>query len=160
MGNTANLPTAISLANNANVTFSQAVSGTFSNAISGNGSLTTQGPGMLTITASNSYTDGTTIGGGTVKITNNFALGSGPITLAGGTLSLSSTTTTTGSIGIQFLYNNGTPITGSAGVAPMSNWNTLSGENFTNKALIDNSAAATTATLTTTGANNDLLGEQ
>ncbi len=147
VGNSASLPGAISLANNANVSFSQSASGTFSNVISGNGSLTAQGPGALTLAVSNTYTGGTTIAGGTVKVANKFALGSGAVTLAGGTLSLAGVL----SIGIQFV-GNGTPVTGCAGVVPMSNWNNLSGSSFTSTALNGYSGAATTATLSTSGA--------
>ncbi|MGA2259547.1 MAG: autotransporter-associated beta strand repeat-containing protein, partial [Thermoguttaceae bacterium] len=94
VGNTASLPTAITLANNANVTFSQVFNGTFSNTISGNGSLVMQGPGALTMTATNTYTGGTIVGGGILAVANNSALGSGAVTLAGGALSLASATTT------------------------------------------------------------------
>jgi autotransporter-associated beta strand protein len=144
VGSTTSLPTTINLANNANVTFSQAVSGTFSNTVTGSGSLTVQGPGALTLAVSNSYTGGTTIANGTVRVINTSALGSGAVALAGGTLSLAGVP----SIGIQFV-GTGTPVNGPAGVAPISNWNNLSGFSFSNTPLVDNSGATTTATLST-----------
>jgi fibronectin-binding autotransporter adhesin len=147
VGNTASLPGAISLANNANVGFNQIVNGTFNSTIGGSGSLTVQGPGALTLTNSNSYTAGTTIAGGTLRTTNTSALGSGQVTLSGGVLSLAGTA----SIGVQFSGFN--PITGMAGVAPMMNWNQLTNSgiwSFSNVALTDNAGAATGATLSTT----------
>ncbi len=164
VGNTASLPGAITVANKANVTFNQAVSGTFSNTISGAGSLTVEGPGALTLAASNSYSGGTLIQGEIVNVVNASALGSGAVTLAGGTLGMASTAPS-GSIGVQFV-GEGNPITGSAGVAPMSNWNSLSpyAISYSNVALTDSSGAATTARLTismlsdgVSGSSNQLL---
>ena len=146
IGSTASLPSAVSLANNANVTFSQTASGAFLNTISGSGGLTAHGPGILILTGSNSYTNGTTIAGGAVEITNNSALGSGAVTLAGGTLSLAMPT----SIGVHFVGNGG-PVTGLAGAVPMSNWNNLSGASFSNVALTDAFGNASSATLSTSG---------
>jgi fibronectin-binding autotransporter adhesin len=145
VGNTASLPGAIRLANNANVTFSQAANGVFYNAVSGSGSMTAQGPGVLTLAASSSYTAGTNIAGCALKVTDSSALGSGPVTLAGGTLSLAGGVP---SIGVQFLGYQGIPIAGPAGAAPMNNWNILSGSSFSNTPLTDNSVATTTAQLT------------
>ena len=51
---------------------------------------------------------------------------------------------------------NGSPVTGSAGAAPMSNWNSLSGSIFSSVPLTDSTGAGTTADLTVTGA---LAGE-
>jgi autotransporter-associated beta strand protein len=64
----------------------------------GVGSLTTTGSGTLTLTANNSYAGGTVVSNGTLALfgpsggatitANNYALGSGSVTLYGGTLKL------------------------------------------------------------------------
>lgn len=51
-----------------------------------NGSLTKSGSGALTISSANTYAGGTTINAGTVNVNNASALGSGTITINGGTL--------------------------------------------------------------------------
>lgn len=78
-----------------------------------------------------------------MKVLTNSALGSGAVTLAGGTLGLAGATST---IGVQFV-GDGIPVTGFAGVMPMNNWNSLSGSSwsFANAALTDNSGVATGA---------------
>ena len=67
---------------------------TLSSVVSGAGSLLLNGPGTLTLSATNTYTGGTTVTGGATLVTahdNNVtgsdALGSGALTLDGGTLS-------------------------------------------------------------------------
>lgn len=57
-----------------------------SNGISA-GSLTKSGNGILTITNANSYSGGTNISAGRVRVGNNSALGTGTITFTGGALS-------------------------------------------------------------------------
>ncbi|WP_296347944.1 autotransporter-associated beta strand repeat-containing protein [Reyranella sp.] len=61
---------------------------TISQAIGGAGGLTKSGAGTLLLSANNSYSGGTTINGGTLRIGSNTALGSGSggITFNGGTL--------------------------------------------------------------------------
>ena len=115
---------------------------TYSGILSGPGGLTKQGAGNLTLTASQSYNGPTVIDGGVLKL----QLGAGA------------------SIGIHFQGNDNSIVTGSAGVVAMSNWNNLAGAYFTNTALVDNSAAATTAHLTVyaagvrnSGSSNQLL---
>ena len=56
--------------------------------LSGSGSLTKVDSGSLILAGVNSFSNGTTLAGGTLKITNNLAIGPGTIVLAGGTLSL------------------------------------------------------------------------
>jgi autotransporter-associated beta strand protein len=58
--------------------------------IQGPGSLVLNGGGRLTINNSNAYTGGTTISSGTLVLSNGvfFPVGTGPITLAGGTLDI------------------------------------------------------------------------
>ena len=72
--------------NNASLVFDHADSVSFSPLISGSGSLTQMGMGRLTLTSSNSYSGGTTLSGGSLSAGNPGCFGTGPITLAGGTL--------------------------------------------------------------------------
>ena len=53
--------------------------------ISGDGSLSTEGSGTLTLSGSNSHTGGTRLTAGSLAINNPSALGSGALTIAGGT---------------------------------------------------------------------------
>jgi autotransporter-associated beta strand protein len=50
------------------------------------GTLAKSGSGMLTINNANTYPGGTTLNEGTLKLGNSTALGSGPLTITGGTL--------------------------------------------------------------------------
>ena len=54
------------------------------------GSVTKNGSGALTLTTSNSYSGGTTLNAGLLNVNNASALGSGVVTIAGGTLGNSS----------------------------------------------------------------------
>ncbi len=54
--------------------------------IVGGGPLAMNGPGSLTISTSNTYSGGTNLNGGLLVLNNNGAIGSGPLTIAGGTL--------------------------------------------------------------------------
>ena len=56
----------------------------------GSGTLTKTGTGILTLTGTNTYSGGTTLLDGTLKVGNNSALGTGMLTIGGGTLSSSS----------------------------------------------------------------------
>jgi len=68
-----------------------ATSFTFSNGvISGFTSLVKNGTGSLSLDASNSFTGGVNISGGTVNVNNGYALGTGPVTLNSSTLHLNS----------------------------------------------------------------------
>ncbi|HEV2329989.1 MAG TPA: autotransporter-associated beta strand repeat-containing protein, partial [Verrucomicrobiae bacterium] len=62
---------------------------TFANTVTGTGSFTTEGSGTLTITASNFYTGGTLISGGTLQLATGGWFGSGAIT-DNGTLAFNS----------------------------------------------------------------------
>jgi YVTN family beta-propeller protein/autotransporter-associated beta strand protein len=59
---------------------------TFSGTIIGNGSLTKTGPGTLILKGNNTYKGGTNIDGGTLMIDNYRSLGTGPVTVHGGSL--------------------------------------------------------------------------
>ena len=81
--NTYNGPTTISAGT---LAVSTAGNQTFSGAISGNGSFYQAGPGATTLSVSNGYSGGTTISGGILYFGNNNALGTGLVTVSGGTL--------------------------------------------------------------------------
>ncbi len=66
-------------------------SSTLSGVISGAGTFVKTGRGTLVLTATNSYTGGTSIEGGVLKLSSDGAAGSGVITLNGGSLQVSST---------------------------------------------------------------------
>ena len=69
VGNVANIPTAVTLSNNANVTYNQTSAGTLNVAVSGTGSLTKAGGSVLTIgTASLSYSGNTIVSNGTLQL--------------------------------------------------------------------------------------------
>ena len=55
-------------------------------AISGTGGLLKQGGGSLTLNGANTYSGGTTLAGGTLTVGNSSALGTGELTMGGGTL--------------------------------------------------------------------------
>ncbi len=69
VGTVADLPTEISLANNANVTFNQNTARTLSNYIGGVGSLTKTGTAVLTMGAATAYLGPTAINAGTLRLT-------------------------------------------------------------------------------------------
>jgi autotransporter-associated beta strand protein len=85
LSNNAGSPAAVALtvgANNASTTYSGVLSGT--------GSLVKSGTGALTLSGANTHTGGTTVNAGTLLIGHASALGSGALTLGGGTLASSS----------------------------------------------------------------------
>ena len=65
---------------------------TFSGTMTGSGSLIKNGTGVLTLSGNNSFSGGSTLNAGIVEVGHNNALGSGTLTLAGGTLKSDSST--------------------------------------------------------------------
>lgn len=61
---------------------------TLSGVIDGSGALSKNGAGNLTLSGTNSYAGGTTIGAGTVSLSNASGLGSGGLAMSGGTLNI------------------------------------------------------------------------
>ena len=88
---------------------------TLSGVISGNGALVVTN-GILTLSGANTYSGGTTLSNGTIIVNNNTALGSGLVTLAGGTnrgnvtlnnnvFVVTNTTTTWDVVGGNYTFN-------------------------------------------------------
>jgi autotransporter-associated beta strand protein len=82
IGNSSSLRGAI--ANHATTVFNQTTTGTYSGIMSGTGTLAKTGAATLVVTASNSYTGGTTISSGTLAARHSNALGTGAIVVDGG----------------------------------------------------------------------------
>ncbi len=74
------------ITNNGSLVFNRSDASTFTDIISGTGSLTKQGTGTLTLSGSNTYSGGTTISDGVLQLSADNQLGSGTLTLDGGTL--------------------------------------------------------------------------
>ena len=62
--------------------------------IAGEAVLNKSGAGTLTLSSANTYTGGTVVSGGTLAISDAAALGTGPVTLAGGTWAMGTLTAT------------------------------------------------------------------
>ena len=96
-GNTTSLQGAI--VNNASVVFDQAGGGTYAGSMSGSGSLTKQNAGTLTLSATNTYTGGTTVSAGTLRLGSAAALPTeGALTVNGGTVDLNGNSLTVGAL--------------------------------------------------------------
>ncbi len=89
-----------------------------SGVLSGPGGLSKTGAGTLILGAANSFAGGTTISGGTISATNPGALGSGTVTLDGGTLA------TNVNLANNIFLNN---VAGNT-IAPNGNYRLLSGQ--------------------------------
>jgi outer membrane autotransporter protein len=68
------------------ITGNDNTSTTFSGTISGTGGLTKIGSGVLTLSGTNTYSGGTTLAAGTLRVTSNQALGTGALTTTGSIL--------------------------------------------------------------------------
>ncbi len=76
------------ITNNAALVFNHSGPITADNLISGTGSVTKQGAGTLTLSGANTYTGTSTISAGTLLVGHLTALGTGAVTVNGGTLDL------------------------------------------------------------------------
>ncbi|MCW1924685.1 autotransporter-associated beta strand repeat-containing protein [Luteolibacter arcticus] len=95
-GTTGNLG-ANAVKNNAVLEFNRSDSPTMANVISGPGEVKQVGSGVVTLSAANTYDGETTVASGTLRITNNASLGTGPVTVeAGGALNISGNPTVNG----------------------------------------------------------------
>ncbi|MBI3197632.1 MAG: autotransporter-associated beta strand repeat-containing protein [Rhodospirillales bacterium] len=87
------------ITNNASVVFDQASAGTYAGNMSGSGSLTKIGADVLTISGNNSYTGGTTVSAGTLRLGSATALPTaGALVVNGGSLDLNGNNLTVGSL--------------------------------------------------------------
>ncbi len=77
----------ITFTNNSSLVFNRSDALVVNGLIEGTGSVTQAGTGAVTLSGFNGYSGGTLLNSGTIVVTNNSALGSGLVTLAGGTLS-------------------------------------------------------------------------
>lgn len=90
-------------------TFNTIADTTFTGVISGdNASLTKAGGGVLTLTGVNTFDGGTRLEAGSVRIANDFSLGGGAITFAGG--AIASATNETRAIHNNVAFNGGATI--------------------------------------------------
>lgn len=88
--------------NNAALVFSRSDALSFSGVISGTGSVTQLGNGELTLSGVNTYSGGTTIGAGTLRIASAQALGTGTVTIdRGASLRASSTFTLANNVALS-----------------------------------------------------------
>ncbi|MCF8533674.1 MAG: autotransporter-associated beta strand repeat-containing protein [Reyranella sp.] len=96
-GNTASLQGAIT--NNASVVFDQGTAGTYAGNMSGSGSLTKIGAGVLTLSGSNSYSGGTIVSDGILRLGSATALPTmGALTVDGGEIDLNGNNLTVNSL--------------------------------------------------------------
>lgn len=77
---------AVQLSNARTLTLTDPAAATFAGTIDGNGALAKTGAGTLTLTGANTYSGGTTLTAGTLLAGHDTALGTGTLTLNGGTL--------------------------------------------------------------------------
>ena len=121
-----------------NLTVNQSSTANFGGVISGTGGLIKAGSGTLNLTATNTYSGGTTISSGVLGVASDAALGaaSGGVTLAGGTLRFNGAFTSARSITLG---------TGGGTIDTSSNTDTLSGTVSGSGGLtvIDSSTAGT-----------------
>ena len=92
---------AYTLASAATISTSTGVAITLEGVVSGAGSLVKTGSGTLLLSAANTYSAGTTVTAGTLFISSDGNLGTGNITLNGGTLSLTATLDSSKSVALS-----------------------------------------------------------
>ena len=90
--------TGSAVTNDSSLTLTGTGSGQMDMPIAGSGSLAKAGIGAWTLTASNSYSGGTTVTEGTLKVDNANALGVGDLTVNGGTLNLNGNSVSVGAL--------------------------------------------------------------
>ena len=130
---------------------------TVNNAVSGSGQVTKSGAGKLILGGANSYSGGTTLGGGTLQLNNASALGasSGTLTVNSGTLDLNAN-----SITVAALSGSGGTITDNNATAGTTTLTVNQSSNTTFAGAIQNGATRNlalvksgTGTLTLSGTN-------
>ncbi len=105
-GATSGLTGNIGLYNSAILTFLQnnGTNATVANTITGNGSVLKDGANTIALSSANTYSGGTSINAGVLQIENMSALGTGTVSLAGGTLR----STVSGTFGNAWQFMSGT----------------------------------------------------
>jgi fibronectin-binding autotransporter adhesin len=112
--------------NNSRLVFANPASQTFAGAMSGSGSLTKTGPGQLTLTGTSSYSGGTTISQGTLRLGNGTTANG----LIAGDISNEGTLAFANTAGVTFggLISGGGSLTkSSAGTLTLTRMNTFTG---------------------------------
>ena len=144
--NAASFAGAVTLTNATTINTTNAAGNiTLGGAVGGTASLTKTGTGILILSASNNYSGGTTLSGGTLAVSNNASLGSGTLTIgngtrlasAGGTRTLANAVvvngnfTVGGSVGASAAapvnFTGGVDLGGSTRTITFNNSSTLSG---------------------------------
>ncbi|WP_417541959.1 autotransporter-associated beta strand repeat-containing protein [Methylophaga thalassica] len=108
--------------NNSALVFNRSDDSSYAGVISGTGTVSKEGAGTLTLSGTNTFSGGTTINDGTIRIGAADNLGSGALTLDGGTLQTtasftSSSGTTLGASGGSFSIDAGTTLTQSGNIS-------------------------------------------
>ena len=108
---------ATTVTDNASLAFNRSDTCAYGTVVSGTGNLTQLGPGVLLLTATNTYSGGTTLAAGTLQVGNTVALGSatGSLTVNGGALDLGGFSPAVGPLG-----GSGGTITSSTGSATLT----------------------------------------
>lgn len=90
LGGSGGTSSSTAISNSGTVVIDQTGTATYSGAMSGGGSLVKQGAGTLILTGNSSYSGGTTVSAGTLRVANDASLGAagGTLTFNGGTLNL------------------------------------------------------------------------
>ncbi|EGL54906.1 outermembrane transporter [Methylophaga aminisulfidivorans MP] len=132
--------------NNSALVFNRSDDSSYNGVISGTGTVSKDGAGTLTLSGTNTYSGGTTINDGTISIGALANLGSGALTLDGGTLQTTS----------SFTSNRGTTLGASGG-----SFNIDAGITLTQSGNISGSGSLTKTgegTLVLSGSNNTFTG--
>ncbi len=122
--------------------------------ISGTGSVSKSGSGILTLSGTNTHSGGTTVSAGTLAIGNNSGLGTGTLTISGGSLDASGadrTITNAITVSNDFGFTGSYNLTQNTGAISLSSSSviTVIANNLTLNGNI--SSPQTTTTITTTG---------
>ena len=126
--------------NYATLAFNRSDSYTFNGVISGTGSLVQMGSGTVTLTANNTYSGGTTIEAGTLRVAHASALGTGAVTVKVGRLEIANVNITSPSL----ILSNGATLLGTGTGAKYS------------KSSYPSISAGAAATLATEAASDQL----
>ncbi len=133
-------------------------SNNFANAVSGAGNLIQSGSGTLTLTASNSYSGGTTISNGTLQLNTGAWFGNGNVTDNGALIFNSSGNMTVNAA----ISGTGSVTQANSGTVTLTGNNTYSGGTAINKGtlLVNNSAGSGTGSGAVTVASGEHLERQ